>query len=142
MAKEKATQTKLAMIKPPIQDTSLQNEEPPDRNWYETDAGRRSMDTATLKLVNYAYNTPRNRMAEMTIIPRRLVTKLACQVAKEAAIDSKRNPVTQPISEIFRYALYQLLRSVGGFHLARAGIIAQAQLQATEDDDDLEIHNG
>lgn len=130
IVKQKSTQVAL-----PIE------EAPDDGKWHESEAGGSAMQKATLKLINLSYDTPRARMSELTIIPRRLVTKLACQVAKEAAIDGNRNPVTQPISEIFRYALYQLLRSVGGFHLARAGIIAQSQLQASEEDEP-DVHTG
>lgn len=141
---------KTELVKVPLQPSMLPEDEqlptdeqpPDDGGYHETEIGKRSMDNATMKLVNYAYNTPRTRMAEMTILPRRLVTKLAAQVAKEAAINSKRNPITQPISEIFRYSLYQLLRSVGGFHLARAGIIAQAQLTSAEESDESEVRNG
>jgi hypothetical protein len=140
---EKNKQAQMQLTVPLIKDTSLQEEEPPnDGNYHDSDEGKRALNNATMKLVNYAYDTPRSRMAEMTIIPRRLVTKLACEVAKEAAINPRRNPITQPISEIFRYALYQLLRSVGGFHLARAGIIAQAQIVSTEEDDESEVRNG
>lgn len=119
-------------------------EEPPEAGGYENSSEfQESLDKAraTLKLINELYETPENRMAELTFIPRRLVMRFACMVCKEAAIDKKRDPITQPISKIFRLAVYQLMRSVGGFHLMQGGRLAETQLRP-EEEDEIEIRNG
>jgi hypothetical protein len=96
---------------------------------------------ASVKLVNAMYATPEDRMSELTIIPRRLVMQYACMVCKIAAIDNTRNPITQPIAKIFMLSVYRLMRSVDGFHLARAGELALAQMRP-EEEDYSESHNG
>jgi hypothetical protein len=140
------TKTKVTITKKaaPLPEEEIEEELPPDDGGYhESPEYQESMDRAkaNLKLINFAYDTPRDKMPELTIIPRRMVVRLAFEVCKDAAMNPKRDPTIQSIRSIFRYSLYQLLRSVGGFHLARAGIIAQSQLHV-EEEDDSEIHNG
>ncbi len=123
-------------IKAPLQD---EPPEPPE----ETLEDKQLLDRAfaSVKLVNALYLTPDDRMSELTIIPRRLVMRFACMVCKIAAIDEKRDPITQPIARIFMLAVYRLMRSVDGFHLARGGELALSQMRS-EEEEITESHNG
>jgi hypothetical protein len=133
----KNKETKV-QIREPISD-ELEPPEPPE----ETQEDKALLDRAfaSVKLVNVMYLTPEDRMSELTIIPRRLVMRFACMVCKIAAIDGGRDPITQPIARIFMLAVYRLMRSVDGFHLARAGELALSQMRP-EEEEEIESHSG
>ena len=82
---------------------------------------------AKLLIASLAYDTPRERMAELTRIPLTLVDPLVT----DTLLDSLLSPDVQSgelsIGEVERNVYYQLMRSVGGEHLKKARETAEEE---------------
>jgi hypothetical protein len=67
---------KTELVKVPLQPSMLPEDEqlptdeqpPDDGGYHETEIGKRSLDNATMKLVNYAYNTYINILPNITLM--------------------------------------------------------------------------
>lgn len=93
---------------------------------------RDSLGQAKLKLVNLSFDTPEDRLSELTVIPQNLVFRLVHEICLEAAADPKRDILLIPLSRIRRIAFFKLMRSVRGQHLIRASMLAENELKLQE----------
>lgn len=89
-------------------------------------------EQARLKLINMLYDTPDERMSELTVIPRRQVLALSMMSALGKALDPERKT---PLDELWLKEYYKLMRSVGGQHLIRATALAESQMGAEEEEE-------
>lgn len=89
-------------------------------------------EKARLKLINMLYDTPEERMPELTVIPRRQVLALSMMSTFGKALDPERKT---PLDELWLKEYYKLMRSVGGQHLIRATALAESQMGAEEEEE-------
>jgi hypothetical protein len=85
---------------------------------------------AILKLVNILYDTPDEKLSELTEIPRKAVLPLSVQIMREAALDPKRIAAGIPLSYVWRTAYFKLMRSVGRKHFMIGSTLASEQAAA------------
>ncbi|KKN39297.1 hypothetical protein LCGC14_0744900 [marine sediment metagenome] len=81
-----------------------------------------------------AYNTPPERMAEMTILSRKEVSLFAVQEMFDAILEEDREPGS--LNKLFRESLYRHRRSLDGEHLVGARQLAEVQLAGEYEDDE------
>lgn len=82
---------------------------------------------AKLLIASLAYDTPRERMAELARIPLTMLDSLVT----DTMLDSLLSPEVQSgefsIGDVERYTYYQLSRSIGGEHLKKARETAEEE---------------
>ena len=82
---------------------------------------------AKLLIASLAYDTPRERMAELTRIPLTLVDHLVTDTVLDALLDERVLSGELSIGDVERNVYYQLMRSVGGEHLKKARETAEEE---------------
>jgi len=90
-------------------------------------------EQGNVKLVNMVYNTPDDRLEELTEIPRRAVLLLSIMETKEQAMNPARIKAHIPLSKVWRISYYKHMRSVGRKHLVLANSLAQGQMSSEEE---------
>lgn len=92
-------------------------------------------ETANLRLVNLTFDTQtgietlvKEKIAEMTVIPRRMINSLALQMTRELARNPERIRLGVPLTKIWRVCFFMLMRSVGGAQANKAVMLAESQL--------------
>lgn len=90
-------------------------------------------DKASVKLVNSLYDTPDDKLSELTEIPRRAVLMLSIMETKEMAMNAERIRQHIPLSKIWRISWYKHMRSVGRKHFILGSSLAQGQMSNEED---------
>lgn len=95
----------------------------------------RERETANLRLVNLTFDTQtgietlvKEKIAEMTVIPRRMINSLALQMTRELARSPERVRLEIPLTKIWRVCFFMLMRSVGAGQLNKAVMLAESQL--------------
>ncbi|KKN41649.1 hypothetical protein LCGC14_0721240 [marine sediment metagenome] len=90
-------------------------------------------EDAALRLTNLLYDTPEERMAELTHISARSALPLSMMetLRPDIVFDPNREI---PLSKIWLQNYYRLLRSVGGQHLVRGTMLAEKEGADKEDD--------
>lgn len=89
---------------------------------------------ANLKLTNMVYDTPNDRLLELTIIPARAPRLLANEIALENIFNPDVQKGKIPLSAIYRNALLRANRSVNGIGIMRANVLARDQLKSSQED--------
>jgi len=92
-------------------------------------------ELAVQKIADALFNTPKDRMAELTLIPRRQVLSLSMMEAFEHMFDVGRK---KPLRQIWRESYYSHMRSVGQSHLNRAAMLAETQMTSEETPEEFE----
>lgn len=82
---------------------------------------------AKLLIASLAYNTPRERMAELARIPITLVDPLVTDTVLDALLSPEVQSGEFSIGDVERYTYYQLSRSIGGEHLKKARETAEEE---------------
>jgi hypothetical protein len=93
---------------------------------------------ALLQMINHSYNTPDDRMSEMTRIPIQAARPLAYAEGLDSVLHRKKDG--KSLSERIRLNYYHLMRSVGGVHLGRSIRLAEDQASAAAEDEEYERH--
>jgi hypothetical protein len=95
-----------------------------------------SREKARVILVNQITNTPKEKMVESTVIPRRMVAVLSASktITEIPRMGELENPFMY-----WQDCFFQAMRSVGGFHMKNMVMLAENQLTeenngAIEDD--------
>lgn len=105
-----------------------------------SDNGKSNKDEALLRLVNILYDTPEDKLAQLTKIPQRAVLPLAIMLTQIAAQDPARDPLKNPLPVVWMNAYFKLQRSVDkwfflhGVGIAREQVAMQAEQKADEYD--------
>lgn len=97
--------------------------------------GHEESEKARVILVNHLTNTPRNRMAETTVIPRRMVAALAISKTFAELVPGEDNKKNGNESFILNWMqnYFQLMRSVGGSHKRDLVMLAENQMAEEEE---------
>jgi len=92
-------------------------------------------ETASLRLVNLTFDTQtgieglvQEKIAELTVIPRRMINSLALQMTRELARNPARIEASIPLTKVWRVCFFMLMRSVGAGQLNKAVMLAESQL--------------
>lgn len=100
--------------------------------------GKHNKDEALLKLVNILYDTPDEKLAQLTKIPQRAVLPLSIMITQLAAQDANRDIIKSPLPQIWMNAYFKLQRSVDkwfflhGVGIAHEQVAIQAEQAAEE----------
>jgi len=100
--------------------------------------GKSNKDEALLKLVNILYDTPEDKLAQLTKIPQRAVLPLSIMITQLAAQDPNRDIIKNPLPQIWMNAYFKLQRSVDkwfflhGVGIAHEQVAIQAEQAAEE----------
>jgi len=111
--------------------------------------GVQKEEAALLRLVNLCFDTEtgieeltgKDKLAELTDIPRRMVNHLAIQMMREVALNPRRLELGIPLSKCWRVFFFQLMRSVGRKHLLTGIGLAESEIasQAPEEGEPWEM---
>jgi len=82
---------------------------------------------AKLLIASLAYDTPRQRMAELTRIPLTVVDPLVTDTMLDSLLSPEVQSGELSIGDVERNVYYQLMRSVGGEHLRKARETAEEE---------------
>ena len=82
---------------------------------------------AKLLIASLAYDTPDERLPELTRIPLTLVDPLVTDTVLDALLDERVLSGELSIGEVERNIYYKLMRSVGGEHLKKARETAEEE---------------
>ena len=82
---------------------------------------------AKLLIASLAYDTPDERLPELTRIPLTLVDPLVTDTVLDALLDERVLSDEVSIGEVERNIYYKLMRSVGGEHLKKARETAEEE---------------
>jgi len=102
----------------------------------DTDAWS-DQDKAAVLLSKYMFDTPDNKLSQMTETPRRMVVPMSLVEAVNTYIaeSSKRKPIL--LSELWMHAFDKRMRSIDGKHLMRG--MAMSQVEAEKEEADREL---
>ena len=82
---------------------------------------------AKLLIASLAYDTPDDRMPELSRIPLTMVDALVTDITLDAILDEKVLAGTKSLGEVELLAYLKLMRSVGGEHLRKARETAEEE---------------
>ena len=82
---------------------------------------------AKLLIASLAYDTPDNRMSELSRIPLTMVDALTTDITLDALLDDEVLAGTKSLGEVELLAYLKLMRSVGGEHLRKARETAEEE---------------
>lgn len=100
-----------------------------DDNGNRTDQSQEAL----LKLVNYLYDTPEEKLPMLTRIERRAVLPLSIMMMKEAILDPERKAKGIPLSKVWRNSYFQLQRSVDRWFFMMGVGLAHEQVGAEQE---------
>ena len=97
---------------------------------------------AKLLIASLAYDTPPERMAELSRIPLTMVDPMVTDMTLDALLDEKVLAGTKSLGEVETLAYLQLMRSVGGEHLRKARETAEEEKASEGDQSGAEFRLG
>jgi len=94
---------------------------------------------ANYNLIEYAFNTPKSKLIELSNIPPQAPRMLANEIALEHLLDPDVQSGRIPLTAIYRETWLQARKGVNGIQLMRASKIALEQATATNEDESMPI---
>ena len=97
---------------------------------------------AKLLIASLAYDTPDNRMSELSRIPLTMVDALVTDITLDALLDTEVLEGRKSLGEVELLAYLKLMRSVGGEHLRKARETAEEEKAGEGDQSGAEFRAG
>lgn len=118
------------------QQTLLKNQQDLSERMDDIESGRMSgRDSSQVKLVEYTFNTPPNKLIELSNIPTNAPRMLANEITLEHLFHKNVISGKIPLTKIYRETWLQARKGVNGDQLKRAAKIALEQATAVTDDE-------